>query len=111
MSPDRAVGRRTERMSRSPDSQYRPATVTYSSAFSTERDGNDRERELTVGPRVADLGAEVLVDAYEGEALHARDLARLGEGFAGADRSAELAIDRSGDEVRMRVHLDPRCDA
>src|SRR5439155_783385 len=36
-SPDRAVGRRTERMRMSPDSQYRPATVTSSAGCSPAR--------------------------------------------------------------------------
>ena len=75
------------------------------------REGNESARELSVGPGVADLGTEVRVDADEGEALRARDLACLSQGFARADRRAELAVDRPGDEVRVRVHLDAGRDA
>lgn len=51
------------------------------------------------------------VDADERKPFRARDLARLGERFAGADGRAELAVDRPRDEVRVRIHLDAGRDA
>ena len=74
------------------------------------REGDERACELAVRPRVADLCAEVRVYADEGNALRLCDLSRLGESFAGADRCAELAVDRPRHEVRVRVHLDARRD-
>src|SRR5438876_3499021 len=70
------------------------------------REGDERACELAVRPRVADLCAEVRVYADEGNALRLCDLSRLTESFAGADRCAELAVDRPRHEVRVRVHLD-----
>ena len=46
------------------------------------------------------------MDAYEREALRARDLARLRERVAGAERCAELAVHRPRDKVRVSVDLD-----
>src|SRR5437870_13872230 len=73
-------------------------------------EGDERACELAVRPRVADLCAEVRVYADEGNALRLCDLSRLGESFAGADRCAELAINRPRHQVRVRVHLDARRD-
>ena len=75
------------------------------------REGDEGARQLAIGARVADLGADVRVDADQREAFRTHDLLRLGERFAGADRRAELTVDRSGHEVRVGVHLDAGRDA
>src|SRR6266850_4836970 len=75
------------------------------------RERDESARELTIGTGVAHLGTDVGVNADERKAFRARDLARLAERFAGADRRAELTVDRAGDEVWVRVDLDAGRDA
>src|SRR5207245_5900088 len=72
---------------------------------------DERSRELAVRGRLTDLRPEVRVHADERETGSARDLARLGERFAGRDGRPELAVERPGDEVGMRFYSDSRRDA